>query len=139
MSSLQEVHKTMEQGDFSAWMMDYSIISFMESLQKEKQIMVDPLSMKNYPMLPTIVTNSAASTTLFNPPPLQPPKQSFLSMSLPNSATSSPRFGPSLSMKKSKGSGSPEPPCDEASDFDHKLQHLLQEIHLRKTKSCVEA
>ncbi|XP_057430527.1 uncharacterized protein LOC130723473 [Lotus japonicus] len=144
-NSLQELHKIMEQGDFSTWMldMDYPIISIMESFQKEKQIMVDPLSLKDshsptkHLMLPTVITNSGTAATLFHPPPLQPPTERFLSLSLPNSANSSPRFGSALSKKKSK-SGSPEPKC-EASKFDNKLQDLLHEVHLGKSKSCGEA
>ncbi|KAJ1407615.1 hypothetical protein SESBI_24089 [Sesbania bispinosa] len=141
MASLQEV------GDFPVSMMDDPIISIM---QKEKQIVVDPLSLRNSPikqgypettMLPTIITTCAATTTtLLHPPPLQPPKPRFLSLSLPNSANSSPRFASPLSKKKSKGGGSPEPQCQEqeASNLTQKLQHLLQEVHLRKSKSCGE-
>lgn len=120
-------------------------ISTLESLQNEKQIVVDPLSLKDSPtkpryletttMLPTIITTS--SSIILHPPPLQPPKQGFLSTSLPNSVTSSPRFASPLAKKKTK-SESPESPC-QASNLTHKLHHLLQEVHLSKSKSCGEA
>ncbi|TKY72641.1 histone H3 centromeric protein HTR12 [Spatholobus suberectus] len=120
-------------------------ISTTESLQNEKQILVDPLSLKDSPikpgyletttMLPTITTTS--SSIILHPPPLQPPKPRFLSTSLPNSANSSPRFASALSKKKPKGE-SPESQC-QASNLTHKLQHVLQEVHLRKSKSCGEA
>ncbi|RDX89693.1 hypothetical protein CR513_28551, partial [Mucuna pruriens] len=120
-------------------------ISNMESLQNEKQIVVDPLSLKASPtkpgyldtttMLPTIIKTPSA--IILHPPPLQPPKLKFLSMSLPNSANSSPRFASPLSKKKPKGE-SPESQC-QASDLTQKLQHLLQEVHLRKSKSCGKA
>nr|KYP50126.1 hypothetical protein KK1_028110 [Cajanus cajan] len=114
----------------------------MEVMQNEKQIVVDPLSLKDSPtkpgyldtttVLPTIITTSSA--IILHPPPLQPPKSKFLSKSLPNSANSSPRFASALSKKKPKGE-SPESQC-QASNIT--LQHLLQEVHLRKSKSCNE-
>ncbi|KAK7329400.1 hypothetical protein VNO77_23567 [Canavalia gladiata] len=121
-------------------------ISIMESLQNEKHIMVDPLSLKVSPiepryhettMLPTIITTSAS--IILHPPPLQPPQQRFLSMSLPNSANSSPRFASSLSKKKPKGESPESQSHHHATNLTHKLQHLLQEVHLRKSKSCGEA
>ncbi|KAL2340110.1 hypothetical protein Fmac_008050 [Flemingia macrophylla] len=119
-------------------------ISAIESMQNEKQIVVDPLSLKDSPskpgnldtatMLPIIITTSSA--IILHPPSLQPPKPRFLSTSLPNSVNSSPRFASALSKKKLKGQ-SPESQC-QASNLT--LQHLLQqEVHLRKSKSCGEA
>ncbi|CAL5184433.1 unnamed protein product [Lathyrus oleraceus] len=109
----------------------------MENFQKEKQIMVDPLSLKSSPIkqkLPTIITTTP---TLLHPPTLQPPKLRFLSSSLPNSVNSSPRFG---SIKKPKH-GSPEPQCQEATNvmMTSTLQELLQEAHFGKSKSCGDA
>lgn len=139
---MEEVDQT-NKGDFSVRMLDGPIISIMESLQKEKQIVVDPLSLKeslikqgffDTTMIPNVKTTSAA--TILHPPPLQPPKQKFLSLSLPNSANSSPRFASPLSRKKSE-SESPESQC-QASNLTLKEQHLLQEVHLRKSKSCGE-
>jgi hypothetical protein len=78
----------------------YIKISIMENFQNEKQIMVDPHSLRNSPIkqvynqetkkLPTIITTPP--TNLLHPPTLQPPKLRFLSLSLPNSVNSSPRF-----------------------------------------------
>jgi len=123
-----EVDKTKREGD------DFLLREI------EKQIMVDPLSLKDYPnkqgyletttMLPTIITTS--SSIILHPPPLQPPKPRFLSMSLPNSANSSPRFA---SKKKPKG---PESQC-QAANFTHKLQQLPEKVHLKKTSSCGDA
>ncbi|XP_054801452.1 uncharacterized protein LOC129305448 [Prosopis cineraria] len=85
-------------------------IMIKESPQKqEKQIVVDPLSLKQQ------------EATSF-PPPLQPPKSKFLSISQPNSATSSPRF---LSKKKSKVESLESPPYPA-------------ESYLQKSKSCGE-
>ncbi|XP_004488252.1 uncharacterized protein [Cicer arietinum] len=113
----------------------------MESFQKEKQIVVDPLSLKDsliklqeYQVatnLPTIITTSL-SPTHFHPPTLQPPKSRFLNLSLPNSVNSSPRFA---SVKKSKG-GSPETQSQEATNVTNKLQNYLQEAQFGKSKSC---
>ncbi|KAK7412961.1 hypothetical protein VNO78_04751 [Psophocarpus tetragonolobus] len=117
----------------------------MGSMEIEKQILVDPLSLKGSPiklgyletttMLPTIITTS--SSIILHPPPLQPPKPRFLSTSLPNSANSSPRFVSPPSKNKPIGEG-PQSQC-QASNLTHKLHHLLQEVHLRKSKSCAEA
>ncbi|XP_061356550.1 uncharacterized protein LOC133300977 [Gastrolobium bilobum] len=123
----------MKEGDFPIRMMNEHRISIMKSLQKEKQIMVDPLSLLDSP-IPTVIATSTA--TFLHPPPLKPPKPSFLSLSLPNSANTSPRFASAFSKKKSKGE-SPESQC-QASNLTHKLQHLQQEFHLHKSKSCGE-
>jgi len=112
----------------------------MESFQKEKQIMVDPLSLKNSPIkqmynqettkLPTIITTTS---TILHPPTLQPPKLRFLSLSLPNSVNSSPRFD---SIKRSKP-GSPDTQCQESTNnVTTTLQDLLQEARFGKSKSC---
>jgi hypothetical protein len=113
----------------------------MENFQNEKQIMVDPHSLRNSPIkqvynqetkkLPTIITTPP--TTLLHPPTLQPPKLRFLSLSLPNSVNSSPRFD---SVKKPKF-GSPEQQCRESTtNVTTTLQELLQEAHFGKSKSC---
>ncbi|KAG4387796.1 hypothetical protein AAZX31_09G046800 [Glycine max] len=143
MASVQVDKTTIEVDDFLVREIEKHRISTMESLQNEKQIMVDPLSLKGSikyletttTMLPTIITTS--SSIILHPPPLQPPKPRFLSTSLPNSANSSPRFASPLSKKKPKGE-SPEPQS-QGSNFTHKLQHLLPEVQLRKSKSCGEA
>ncbi|KAI4332102.1 hypothetical protein L6164_017039 [Bauhinia variegata] len=71
-----------------------------ESLQKEKQIVVDPMSLKE--------------ATLMQPPPLPPPKLKFLSSSLPNSANSSPRCQ-TRNQTRNVCEGRASVPCD---DFD---------------------
>ncbi|KAG4946366.1 hypothetical protein HKD37_15G042732 [Glycine soja] len=138
MASAQVDKTNIEVDDFLVREIEKPRNSTMESLQNEKQIMVDPLSLKGSPikytttMLPTIITTS--SSIILHPPPLQPPKPRFLSTSLPNSANSSPRFASPLSKKKQRGE-SPESQ-GHGSNLTHKLQHLLQEVHLRKSKSC---
>ncbi|BAT80234.1 hypothetical protein LR48_Vigan468s005600 [Vigna angularis] len=138
-----QVDKTNIEGDdFLVREIEKLKNSIMESLQDEKQIMVDPLSLKDSPtkqgyletttMLPTIITTS--SSIILHPPPLQPPKPRFLSRSLPNSATSSPRFA---SKKKPKGE-SPESQC-QAGNLTHKLQHFPEKVHLKKSNSFGEA
>ncbi|CAJ1975969.1 unnamed protein product [Sphenostylis stenocarpa] len=146
MASAQIDKTNIEGHDFLVREVEKLKNSIMERLQYEKQIMVDPLSLKDSPteqryletttMLPTIITTS--SSIILQPPPLQPPKPRFLSMSLPNSANSSPRFASTLSKKKPKGE-SPESQCQD-SNLSQKLQHLLEEdLHLKKNKPCGEA
>ncbi|MED6143350.1 hypothetical protein PIB30_005266 [Stylosanthes scabra] len=93
--------------------MDYveKISTITENLQREKQILVDPLSL--------IRESSIVSTpTILYPPPLHPPNPKFLSLSLPNSASSSPRFAGKIPKGES---------------------HISQEqVQLRKSKSCNE-
>ncbi|KAJ7969380.1 root hair specific 4 [Quillaja saponaria] len=126
--------------------MDGARISFIDSLQKEKQILVDPKSLKESSfreasfsiMLPPDITTPEA-TVLQHLPPLQPPKPKFLSCSLPNSANSSPRFTSFLSKKKLKDDNqvSISSPLQD-NNFAQKLHNLQQEIHLRRSKSCGE-
>ncbi|KAK7303824.1 hypothetical protein RJT34_14741 [Clitoria ternatea] len=126
-------------GDFHVREMGEQRISMMEILQNEKQIVVDPLSLKDSTikqgyldatMFPTIITTS--TSIILHPPPLQPPKPRFLSMSLPNSANSSPRFA-------SKKGESPESQWQASNLTNIKLHNMLQEeVHLRKSKSCSE-
>ncbi|XP_028758552.1 uncharacterized protein LOC114717545 [Neltuma alba] len=90
-----------------------AITMIKESLQKqEKQIAVDPLSLKQ-------------QQVATSPPPLQPPKSKFLSISQPNSAASSPRFASVLSKKKFNVDSPESPPCPT-------------ESCLQKSKSCGE-
>ncbi|XP_059656463.1 uncharacterized protein LOC132303272 [Cornus florida] len=77
------------------------------SLQKEKQISVDPISLRDYvnPRLvlpPVVTTRKLDGASVL--PPLLPAKPKFLSTSLPGSATSSPRFGSGTLKKKWKNS-----------------------------------
>lgn len=129
--------------DFLVTMMDEHKISIKESLQKEKQIVVDPLSLKGSSTKqgffgtaqPTVSTTLAA--TDLHLPPLQPPKQNFLSLSLPNSASSSPQFTSTTLLKKKSIGESLESP-HQASNLTSKDQHLLQGINIRRSKSCGE-
>lgn len=81
----------------------------MESLQKEKQIVVDSLSS------------------------LQVSTPKFTSLSLPNSANSSP-----LLTSKRKPKGKAIESRSQDSNLTLKQQHTLQEFILRKSKSCGE-
>ncbi|KAK7250693.1 hypothetical protein RIF29_33283 [Crotalaria pallida] len=104
-------------------MMEEPKISINECLQKEKQIVVDPLSLKGSSIKPGFfaaawpTVNTTLSATDLYPPPLPPPNQKFMSLSLPNSANSSPR---------------------RAGNLTSKHQDWLQETHIRKSKSYGE-
>ncbi|OIV92053.1 hypothetical protein TanjilG_15044 [Lupinus angustifolius] len=116
-------------------------ISFIESLQKEKQIVLDTEALSesfskemyiDITMLPMVMTTSAG--TNLQPPTLQPPKQKFLGSSFPSSSNSSPRIDLDLTLKKSEGE-SLESQCHDCI-LALKDLHMLQEIHLRKSQSC---
>ncbi|GMJ08677.1 hypothetical protein HRI_004536900 [Hibiscus trionum] len=86
------------------------------SLQKEKQISVDPISLRQSisssmgetsfnMMLPPIDAphpDSAVPPPLLHPPPLPPVKHKFLTSTVSTSTASSPRFRSILSRKNSK-------------------------------------
>lgn len=105
-----------------------------ESMGSEKHISVDPFSLRE-----------SANSQLTIPvlPPLQPPtKPKFLSYSLPNSASSSPKFSTMLPKKKSKtlnqvASLSVNPFFHRDSIALTNLERLRQS-HLRRSKSCGE-
>lgn len=120
-----------------------------DSPRHEKQIAVDPISLKQEPasfvpkQLPPIKTSTWHGLL----PPLSPAKSKFLSYSLPNSATSSPHF-PSISnlLKRNKKrmqheSRAQTPP---RLDFDHLMAlspylAMQQEMRsFRRSKSCGE-
>ncbi|XP_061347767.1 uncharacterized protein LOC133293244 [Gastrolobium bilobum] len=117
------------EGDLPARTMDQPKISIKESSQKEKQIVESSIKHGFFE------TAALAAIDLHSPSP-QPPKPKFLSLSLPNSASSSPLFTSTLMRKKSKGGGSIESPS-HASNLMLKHQDLLQKIHLR-SKSFAE-
>ncbi|XP_047321282.1 uncharacterized protein LOC124925344 [Impatiens glandulifera] len=109
------------------------LLSKNGSLQQERQISVDPISIKES------VFKKSHNNPSFLLPHLKPGK--FLSASLPGSATSSPRF--SSPMKKWKN----QSPTQQPSSIDPitgqqslALSRLaqLQEIHLQRSKSCSE-
>ena len=106
-----------------------------ESLQKEKQISVDPISLQGSSM-------GKESFKLMLPP--LPPAKGFLSCSLPNSASSSPRFNSALLKKKSRGRSKANPrqvsnlTRHHSAADDHVLTPLHRETYLQRSKSCHE-
>lgn len=91
---LDEIYKDRHELDFAIQVP--KSLDKKNSLQREKRISVDPVSLRessvgeisfNMMLPPQTETNYPL------PPPLLPAKHKFLSCSLPNSATSSPRFG----------------------------------------------
>lgn len=127
-SNIEDIHMTIEnlkETEFSAIEQSCRMAD-EEFLQKEKQISVDPISLRKTNsrlLLPPIITGP--KVTGMHPPPLLPPaKPKFLSSSLPNSATSSPRFGSILSKKKLRNQFQAVSP--------------LQVDHMQRSKSCGE-
>lgn len=110
-----------------------------ESLQKEKQISVDPISLKGSSM-----KKKPSFNLMLLPPHLLPPaKPKFLSFSLPNSANSSPRFTSTLLKKKPKNESKANPPKPSNLARQHSMadhEHLTRkpEIYLQRSKSCGE-
>ncbi|KAM1571032.1 hypothetical protein ACFX10_035965 [Malus domestica] len=101
----------------------------------EKQISVDPISLKESshrevsaePVVEVPVVAAPKPNALDQRPPLLPPANpKFLSFSLPNSATSSPR------VKKKWKDESQASPRQQLEN----LSHLQQEIEFRRSKSC---
>ena len=114
-----------------------------EILQKEKQISIDPISLRELP--PIVVTAPKVNGLLELPPSLLPGKPKFLSCSLPNSANSSPRFSAYLLKKKlkneSQSQASPlrhESNLGRESTEEHKQPNLPLAFYLRRSKSCGE-
>ncbi|KAJ0082090.1 hypothetical protein Patl1_11942 [Pistacia atlantica] len=121
-----------------------------ESPQNEKQISVDPISLSlrepsfNF-MLPPVLTSPRDTTVPLPAVPavLPPAKTKFISCSLPSSATSSPRFGSILSMKKWKiNENQPSPKQVDNLVRQRSLAHsrlsLVKDAMLVKSKSCGE-
>ncbi|XP_062162667.1 uncharacterized protein LOC133869634 [Alnus glutinosa] len=109
-----------------------------ESLQKEKQISVDPISLKGPSM------RKSSFNLMLLPPPLIPPtKSKFLSFSLPNSANSSPRFSSTLLKKKLRIESKANPPkasnlARQHSAAEHGHPARKPEVYLQRSKSCSE-
>ena len=119
-----------------------------ESQQKEKQISVDPISLKE-------LSVREESSNLVLPPAIAVPKLSFssirlsifpspakpklLSFSLPNSAASSPRFSTSI-LKKKWSIQSQASPRHVVGSPNHSNSPVLshRESQLRRSKSCGE-
>lgn len=112
----------------------------MENLQKEKQISVDPISVKESgkPSLAMSPVTASGSPTEYGMPPLPlpPGKSRFLSYSLPGSAASSPRFSSAVLKKNSKNQAA-NPLAHQHSVALSRLAQL-RENHLRRSKSCGE-
>ncbi|KAL5843037.1 hypothetical protein ACOSQ3_013640 [Xanthoceras sorbifolium] len=116
-----------------------------ESLEKEKQISVDPISLREPSfnlMLPPVVTSRRDATTVPLPPILPPAKPKFLSYSFPSSATSSPRFSSILLKKKWKSESQASPRQVDNLIRQHSAANSrlssLQESLFRRSKSCGE-
>lgn len=116
-----------------------------ESPEKEKQILVDPISIREPSfslMLPPVIT-SARDTTVPLPPVLPPAKPKFLSCNLSNSAVSSPRLSSFLSKKRWKNESQASPRkvhniVRQQSAVVQSHTSSLQEESFRKSKSCGE-
>ncbi|XP_018504448.2 uncharacterized protein LOC103953270 [Pyrus x bretschneideri] len=115
---------------FSGEISDYFTLGDLE-----KQISVDPMSLKESshrevsaePVVEVPVVAAPKPNALDQQPPLLPPANpKFLSFSLPNSATSSPR------VKKKWKDESQASPRQQLEN----LSHLQQEIEFRRSKSC---
>ncbi|XP_057971458.1 uncharacterized protein LOC131160123 [Malania oleifera] len=91
--------------------------SFMNKaiLQKEKQILVDPVSVKE--------STGPKMVAIDRPPDLLPARPKFLSSSLPNSASSSPRFASNMLKNKKWRNQS-------------QAHNLNLTLHLDRSKSC---
>lgn len=129
-SALHEVYDDLHQ---------MNLLVKKESLEKEKQISVDPISLREPSfnlMLPPVVTS------LSQAPPLPPAKPKFLSCSLPNSATSSPRFSSILSKKKWKNETQASPRQVENLVRQHSVTSSrffsMQDSFFSRSKSCGE-
>ncbi|KAL6992149.1 hypothetical protein U1Q18_010257 [Sarracenia purpurea var. burkii] len=120
-----------------------------DSLQKEKQISVDPKSLKESAysglQLSTHAITTSAKVNLLSLPTLPAAKVKFLTTSLPNSTTSSPQLSLSKLKKEKKSKNRLGPPshrphvllsCQHSVALTH--LHQLGESHLRRSKSCGE-
>ncbi|KAJ4841093.1 hypothetical protein Tsubulata_027375 [Turnera subulata] len=121
-----------------------------ESALKEKQIGVDPISLRepssreasfNF-MLPRIATGADPPLVLCPLSPAKSSQQQLVSCSLPSSACSSPRFSFSLLKKKWKNESQASPRQIDNLACRHSSAHsfvpLHQLIHLQRSKSCAE-
>ncbi|XP_062012224.1 uncharacterized protein LOC133728801 [Rosa rugosa] len=110
----------------------------------EKQISVDPISLNRELSdnpVQTVVTTPKPKGPNQLPPLLPPTNSKFLSLSLPSSAASSPRFGASLLKKKWKNERQVSPQQVEDVNHLHSASYNplpLQQEQFRRTKSCGE-
>lgn len=115
-------------------------VDMKRSLGSEKQISVDPISLRDSVSSPSGNKAKEELDFFHLKPPSAKPK--FLSYSLPNSATSSPKFGMS-NKKKAKNHLNQEDPILTVNNPIYRQNSValtnlerLREIHLRRSKSC---
>ncbi|KAI3455761.1 hypothetical protein Pfo_012424 [Paulownia fortunei] len=124
-----------------------TILDKKESMQSEKQISVDPISLRESANMQTMIypvttgpKMEVMSVPLHNLLPPAPKSSKFMSCSLPNSASSSPRFDSSFTKHKKKcktHQGRVSPLARQHSVALSNLERL-RESHLRRSKSCGE-
>ncbi|CAI9090721.1 OLC1v1025548C1 [Oldenlandia corymbosa var. corymbosa] len=111
---------------------EFGVMIAEDDQQSEKHISVDPSSLRES-------NNPLPKTDEFRLPPLPlPTKPKFLSYSLPNSASSSPKFGSMISGKKSRNLNQVSPLSGNFARQDSvALSNLerLRESHLQRSKS----
>ncbi|XVF15137.1 hypothetical protein REPUB_Repub09cG0123500 [Reevesia pubescens] len=144
---LDEIYKNLHELDFISIEVPKTLEK-RESLQKEKQISVDPISLRessmgeiSFNMMLPPINAPQADTDVPLPPPLLPAKHKFLSCSLPNSATPSPRFGSILSRKNLRNESQASPRqvdklVNKHSSSAQYHQSLLKNNQIWRSKSC---
>lgn len=116
-------------------------VQMKKSLGSEKQISVDPISLRD--SVSSVFSSGNKAKEELDIFHLKPPsKPKFLSYSLPNSAASSPKFGMS-NKKKVKNHLNQEDPILTIKNPIYRQNSValtnlerLREIHLRRSKSC---
>ncbi|XP_007048029.2 PREDICTED: uncharacterized protein LOC18611620 [Theobroma cacao] len=146
---LDEIYKDLHELDFIS-IEGTKTLEKKESLQKEKQISVDPKSLRepsmgeiSFNMMLPPINAPPGDTAVPLPPPLLPAKHKFLSCSLPNSATSSPRFSSFLSRKNLKNESQASPRQVDKLVHKHSSaaqyhQALQKDNQFWRSKSCDE-
>lgn len=125
------------------------ILEQKESIQNEKQISVDPISLRESAnILPTMmypVATGPKTEVMTVPlhnlvPPAAKCSGKFMSCSLPNSASSSPRIASNVTKHKKKCKSHEERVSPLGRQHSVALTNLerLRESHLRRSKSCGE-
>ncbi|KAF5733588.1 hypothetical protein HS088_TW16G00028 [Tripterygium wilfordii] len=120
---------------------DPKILMKKESVKKEKQIMVDPISLRQSSLREASfnILLQPVVTARNSPPPLLPANSRFVSCSLPNSASSSARFSFNHLKKKWRNEGQESPRKIDLIARQHSSAHSLQQvIDLRKSQSYAE-
>ncbi|KAL1830735.1 hypothetical protein ACET3Z_000386 [Daucus carota] len=119
------------------------------SLQKERQISVDPVSMKESRKVPILIESPKKESRMMLPViaspkdygmpplPLPPGKSRFLSYSLPGSAASSPKFSSAIPKKKPHGQALKSVARQHSVALSNLAQ--LRQKHFERSKSCGES